>query len=97
MQRLCAAAAIRHLARQQQPVSIEIHVKKGVKEDRLNLNFFNITKYKMCGGLICVVVGCHGNGNKLRYSFKILVLVPENLSCPALYAWLAVLKLNTEC
>ncbi len=24
----------------------------------------------MCGGLSCAVVGCHGNGNKLRYSFK---------------------------
>ncbi len=21
----------------------------------------------MCGGLSCAVVGCHGNGNKLRY------------------------------
>ncbi len=26
----------------------------------------------MCGGLSCVDVGCHGNGNKLRYSFKYL-------------------------
>ncbi len=47
--------------------------------------------------LCCAVVGCHGNGNKLRYSFKVLVLVAENLSCPALYALLAALKLNTEC
>ncbi len=31
----------------------------------------------MCGGLSCVVVGGHGNGNKLRYSFKVLVFVPE--------------------
>ncbi len=28
----------------------------------------------MCGGLSCAVDGCHGNSNKLRYSFKILVL-----------------------
>ncbi len=28
----------------------------------------------MCGGLSCAVDGCHGNGNKLRYSFKVLVL-----------------------
>lgn len=28
----------------------------------------------MCGGLSCAVVGCHGNGNKLGYSFSLLVL-----------------------
>ncbi len=28
----------------------------------------------MCGGLSCAVVGCHGNGNKLRNFFKVLVL-----------------------
>ncbi len=28
----------------------------------------------MCRGLSCAVDGCHGNGNKLRYSFKVLVL-----------------------
>ncbi len=28
----------------------------------------------MCGGLSCADDGCHGNGNKLRYSFKVLVL-----------------------
>ncbi len=28
----------------------------------------------MCGGLSCAVVGFHGNDNKLRYSFKVLVL-----------------------
>ncbi len=48
----------------------------------------------MCGGLSCAVVGCHGNGNKLRYSFKVLVL---HMACLALYAWLAALKLNAEC
>ncbi len=28
----------------------------------------------MWGGLSCADDGCHGNGNKLRYSFKVLVL-----------------------
>ncbi len=28
----------------------------------------------MCGALNCAVDGCHSNGNKLRYSFKVLVL-----------------------
>ncbi len=50
----------------------------------------------MCGGLSCADVGCHGNGNKLRYSFKYLFCIPENMSCPALLAWLAALKLNAE-
>ncbi len=51
----------------------------------------------MCGGLSCAVVGCHGNGNKLRYSFKVLVLLTRKCVMSALYALLAVLKLNAEC
>ncbi len=48
----------------------------------------------MCGGLSCAVDGCHVNGNKLRYSFKVLVLRNRK---PVMYAWLAALKLNAEC
>ncbi len=48
----------------------------------------------MCRGLSCAVVGCHGNGSKLRYSFKVLVLRTRT---SGMYARLAALKLNTEC
>ncbi len=51
----------------------------------------------MCGGLSCAVVGCHGNGNKLSYSFKVLVLRNRKYVMSGLYAWLAALKLNAEC
>ncbi len=48
----------------------------------------------MCAGLSCAVVGCHGNGNKLKNSFKVLVLHIINMLCPALYALLAELTLK---
>ncbi len=47
----------------------------------------------MCGGLSCADVGCHGNGNKLRRPFKVLVLRTRKPAMPVL----AALKLNTEC
>ncbi len=33
----------------------------------------------------------------ISYSFKYLFCITENLSWPVLYAWLAAIKLNTEC
>ncbi len=82
---LCATAAIRHLARQLRPVSIETHVKTGKKD-----NFFNITKYK---NVQTVKLCCC---NKLRYSFKVLVLCTRK-SVMSGAVWLVEIKLNTEC
>ncbi len=50
----------------------------------------------MCGGLSCAVFGCHGNGNKLRYSFKVLVLRPRKSVMSGAVYMIAVLKLNAE-
>ncbi len=41
---------------------------------RLIETFSILLNIKMCGGLSCAVVGFHCNGNKIRNSFKVLVL-----------------------